>query len=337
MPVRQEVVQNLTGEWRTGLCEAPCEAPLSFLYGLCCPCCMASQQRLKILDVIGEPYVCCGGMFPCGPLGEPQDRSCIWAEACCCTGLAISGNRFLIQTRLDRQNTACDDCLLWATCLAPYVVCLCECAGVDVPNEIENCVDCMQITVASCMLAQQQVEIDYVEKHGFMGASPAVIAMLPPMQQQMIGQAKPMGAGVGAGVAMAAPPMAAMCAPAAVGAAGAGGPAGGFMATLAPNGLPWQAYCYGQPVHIDPMTGFLQGPWGECLAWAKVFEVQSPGWASDPAYQASGPCGQVIEAVVAASPEHMMGQAIQSCERLELACDQAVQAGAPLPVIGQRA
>lgn len=80
---------------------------------------------------------------------------------------------------------------------------MCECAGCDVPQEIENCVDCMQVTVSGCMLAQQQVEIDSVQRTGFMGASPGVLAALPPSQQQMILQARP-AAAVGAVVGGAA-------------------------------------------------------------------------------------------------------------------------------------
>jgi len=155
---------------------------------------------LQILDVIGEPYVCCAGMFPCGPCGDPQDRNCAWLEACCCTSLAIAGNRFLIQTRLDKQNTACDDCLLWFTCLASWSVCLCNCAGCDVPDEIENCVEWLKVIVDGCMLAQQQYEIDHVQKTGWFGPNPSVVAALPPLQQQMIQQGRPMGPVAAAGV-----------------------------------------------------------------------------------------------------------------------------------------
>jgi len=366
MPLKQEVVDQLSGEWQVGLCEAPCSAPLSFCYGCLCPCCMAAQQRQQILDVIGEPYVCCGGMFPCCGLDSPQDSSCAWLEACCCTGLAVAANRFLIQTRFDRQNTACDDCILWVTCLAPWAICLCRCAGVDIPDEVENCVDCLQMSVTGCMLAQQKVEIEYVEKTGFMGAPPSVFGMLPPMQQQMISHAKPMGPVAAAGVAAGA-----MVGGAAGGAAiygfagghhGGGAPQpvtmghavpgaepympaqavmappsmGGFMNTVAPNGMPWWQYCQGRPVSIDPASGFLLGPWGECLAWAKVFEIQNPGWEQDPNF-AGGPCGQVIEAAIAGCPNHLKGPAGQAAERLELACEEAAFNGAPLPVIGQMA
>eukprot|EP00443_Scrippsiella_acuminata_P008627 CAMPEP_0115201832 /NCGR_PEP_ID=MMETSP0270-20121206/17824_1 /TAXON_ID=71861 /ORGANISM="Scrippsiella trochoidea, Strain CCMP3099" /LENGTH=512 /DNA_ID=CAMNT_0002615247 /DNA_START=28 /DNA_END=1568 /DNA_ORIENTATION=- len=364
MPLKQQVVDQLSGEWQVGLCEAPCSAPLSFCYGCLCSCCMAAQQRQQILDVIGEPYVCCGGMFPCCGLDSPQDSSCAWVEACCCPGLAVAANRFLIQTRFDRQNTACDDCILWVTCLAPWVVCLCQCAGVDVPDEVENCVDCLQMSVTGCMLAQQKVEIDYVKTTGFSGPPPCVVGMLPPAQQQMISHAKPMGPVAAAGVAAGA--MVGGAAGAAVMYGAHGGqsavtpqpmvmghmapgaepyapaqtvmavqPMGGFMSTVAPNGMPWWQYCQGRPVSIDPASGFLIGPWGECLAWAKVFEIQSPGWQQDPKYASDGPCGQVIAAALASCPGHLKGPTGQAAERLELACEEAAFNAAPLPVIGQ--
>jgi len=191
MPIKQEVVDQLSGKWQSGLFEAPVKAPLSFCYGCCCSCCMTCQQRLEILDVIGEPYVCCGGLFPCGPLGEPQDQNCIFLETCCCPSLALSGNRFLIQTRFDRENTCCDDCILWSTCLASWAVCILQCAGVDVPDELENLVDCMIVTVNGCMLAQQQVEIQHVKSTGYTGPSPQIMGAMTPYQQQMMKQAKP--------------------------------------------------------------------------------------------------------------------------------------------------
>jgi len=363
MPLKQEVAEQLTGQWQVGLFEAPCKAPLPCLLGCCCMCCMAGKQRLEIIDVLGEDYVCCGGMFPCGPLGNPQDRNCAWAEACCCTGLAIAGNRFLIQTRLDRQNTACDDCILWVTCLAPLVLCICQCAGCDVPEGIEHCVHFMTITVDGCMLAQQQVEIDHVKEVGFAGANPAIVAMLPPLQQQMIGQARPMGPAAHAGMAAGAILGGAAGAGAMMGAAGAGRPAptamgqaaggrhgemggppmqmamsakGGFMNTMAPNGMPWWQYCQGIPATVDPGSGLLVGPWGECLAWAKVFEVHNPGWSSDPNF-AGGPAGQVVHAALSTCPPHLRAATEQAAERLEMACGQAAFNGAPLPLIGQRA
>eukprot|EP00929_Paragymnodinium_shiwhaense_P110294 TRINITY_DN7719_c0_g1_i1.p1 TRINITY_DN7719_c0_g1~~TRINITY_DN7719_c0_g1_i1.p1 ORF type:complete len:208 (-),score=32.68 TRINITY_DN7719_c0_g1_i1:266-889(-) len=190
MPVKQEIAQALTGHWQVGLFNAPCQAPVSFCYGCCCTCCMAAQQRHQILDLVGEPYICCGGLFgECGPLGQPQDRNCAYVEACCCTGCAVGANRFIIQTRFDRENTACDDCILWTTCIVSWLACLLSIC-IDIPTEVDLCVDGMFQIVDGCMLAQHAVEIEYVKKHGYQ--TPAyVTAMLPPFQQNLVHQGRP--------------------------------------------------------------------------------------------------------------------------------------------------
>lgn len=196
---------------------------------------MAGQQRLQILEVTGEPYVCCGGMIPCCCLGEPQDKCCVALEACCCPSLAVAGNRFLIQTRFDRHNTACDDCLLWFTCLCSWAVCIAECAGCDVPEGIENAVDCLKIAVDGCMLAQQQVEIDFVQKMGYTGPNPAIMGLLPPVQQQMMAQARPPAPGP-MGIA-------------------------GVVAGAAVGGAPGAAVMYGGPqMHPPPQAGMYPPP-----------------------------------------------------------------------------
>mmetsp|Transcript_68573 Transcript_68573/g.153663 ORF Transcript_68573/g.153663 Transcript_68573/m.153663 type:complete len:347 (-) Transcript_68573:161-1201(-) len=346
MPIKQEVVDQLTGQWQIGLFETPCKAPLSFCYGFCCPCCMTCQQRLEILDVIGEPYVCCGGLFPCGPLGEPQDRNCIFLETCCCSGCALAGNRFLIQTRFDRENTCFDDFLLWVACLAPYVICILQCAGVDVPDEIENAVDCFQQIVSGCMLGQQQYELKYVKETGYQGPSQQIMGVMTPYQQGLMQQGKPpqqqmmggaavigaaVGGAVGAGAMMSA----------VQGKPGGGRPSqvmggGGFMNTVAPNGQPWSSYC-GMSQPFKDGSGCVAGPWGECLAWAKVFEHQNPGYEQMPEYREDGPAGQVVSAMLSVCPGHMRQQIEGAAEQTEHWCEQAIQRGQPLPIINQRA
>jgi hypothetical protein len=201
MPVKQEINEALTGTWQIGLFEAPCKAPKDFCLGCFCMCCTSAFQRLELLEFIGEPYVCCGGIFPCGPLGQPQNKNCVWVEACCCTGCSITGTRFLIQTRFDKQNTACDICILWAVCLANWIVCIAQCF-VDVPDEIENIVDVLTCIVDGCMLAQQATEIKYQKTLGYSLPNSNVIQVLPPHQQELIQQGKPkqqtMAAGIGA-------------------------------------------------------------------------------------------------------------------------------------------
>ena len=78
-------------------------------------------------------------------------------------------------------------------------------------------------------------------------------------------------------------PGAGAAAGAAVGAAvGAVGASGGFMNTAAPTGVSWANFCQQHEVVVDPSTGMISGPWGECLAWAVAYEKQNPGWHQDP-------------------------------------------------------
>eukprot|EP00747_Dinoflagellata_sp_TGD_P102544 gnl/TRDRNA2_/TRDRNA2_168700_c1_seq1.p1 gnl/TRDRNA2_/TRDRNA2_168700_c1~~gnl/TRDRNA2_/TRDRNA2_168700_c1_seq1.p1 ORF type:complete len:349 (+),score=68.24 gnl/TRDRNA2_/TRDRNA2_168700_c1_seq1:108-1154(+) len=348
MPVSPELAEHLTGEWKIGLFEAPIQAPVQFCYGCCCVCCMAGQQRGELLDLTGEPYICCAGLCcECGPLAQPQDRNCLWLEACCCPGLAVAANRYIIQTRFDRMNTPCDDCILWTLCMINCARTILDIIGQPLPQEVDNIVDLMNNIVDGCMLAQQQVEIEEIKKNGYMGYNPALMEFMPPQQQNMLNQyGKPGG---GAGMAMAGGMAMGMAAggaagyamggggggggapqPQVMGAGGGGG--GGFMSTQAPNGRSWADYCGAQQVQIDG-NGMLAGAWGECMAWAKVFEVQNPGWDSMPQYRDEGPCGQVLNSIGGIGGP----QAQQAAEILEQACDQAVQQGRPLPIINRQA
>mmetsp|Transcript_47533 Transcript_47533/g.83570 ORF Transcript_47533/g.83570 Transcript_47533/m.83570 type:complete len:374 (+) Transcript_47533:72-1193(+) len=193
MPVRQQVQEACTGKWQVQLFEAPAKAPHICLYGCCCICCASYQQRNELLDMTGEPYVCCAGLFPCGPLGQPcQDRSCLAVEACCCAGLAVSANRYMIQTRFDKENTPCDDFIITFSCLFYYVVQIAKCFC-DVPDELELAAECLIMIVDGCMHAQQHIEIEGIKKNGYTGPSPAIMAALPPAQQHMVQQGKAVG------------------------------------------------------------------------------------------------------------------------------------------------
>ena len=67
------------------------------------------------------------------------------------------------------------------------------------------------------------------------------------------------------------------------------------MGTAAPNGQYWSQYCHGEP---ELSSGnFIVGPWGECLAWAVVYEHQNQ-WENDPDYRHLGnpetPCSSLF-------------------------------------------
>merc|ERR1740121_2594853 len=167
--------------------DAPCSAPGKFAYGCCCPCCFTCAQRNELLRMTSEQYVCCAGLFPCGPLGEPQDPNCVYAEVCCCMGCAISGNRWMLQTRFLKQNDPCDDCLICCNAVLSTVACLMELFGVDedATSAVTCAADTMNACVISCMLAQHEVEMDHIKEKTIEPAMAKILAFLPPKQQEM--------------------------------------------------------------------------------------------------------------------------------------------------------
>lgn len=111
----------------------------------------------------------------------------------------------MIQTRFDKENTPCDDFIIWFSCLFYYAVHCAQCFC-DVPDELEFLADCIVMTVDGCMHAQQHIELQEIKKTGYNGPPPAIMAALPPSQQAMGGKTGggggvPAAATVGAGVA----------------------------------------------------------------------------------------------------------------------------------------
>jgi len=161
-----ELVQTLTRgqQWQMRMLHTPCKAPGWFCYGAWCPWCFTYQQRNQVLQMTGEPYVCCGGICPCGPLGEPQSEGMkpwlLCLEVCCCPMLAVAGNRYALQTRLWRQNDPCDDCVLALQVCLSCCALLLAIAGTD-EEDARRCQDFADLTncaVVACMLAQQQAK-----------------------------------------------------------------------------------------------------------------------------------------------------------------------------------
>ncbi|CAE8649157.1 unnamed protein product [Polarella glacialis] len=109
---------------------------------------------------------------------------------------------------------------------------------------------------------------------------------------------------------------------------------GGWMSTAAPSGQSWQMFCNSSPVEIDGGTGYLKGAWGECLCWAKAYELQTPQWSSSPQYAQSGPAGQAAQAAITAGPPRDKEFIEQACDNLEKACEAATAMGQALPLIG---
>lgn len=114
----------------------------------------------------------------------------------------------MIQTRFDKRNTACDDFIIWFSCLFYYAIHCANCFC-DVPDELEFLADCIVLTVDGCMHAQQHLEIEEIKKTGYTGPPQHILAAMPPAQQKMMCSGKPGGGSgipgmaVGAGAAAA--------------------------------------------------------------------------------------------------------------------------------------
>eukprot|EP00929_Paragymnodinium_shiwhaense_P100497 TRINITY_DN6285_c0_g1_i1.p1 TRINITY_DN6285_c0_g1~~TRINITY_DN6285_c0_g1_i1.p1 ORF type:complete len:313 (-),score=70.97 TRINITY_DN6285_c0_g1_i1:333-1271(-) len=104
-----------------------------------------------------------------------------------------------------------------------------------------------------------------------------------------------------------------------------------FMQTASPGGMSWGEYVRTGSSFVDPRTGFLAGPWAECVAWAVVFEHNND-WSSMPQYAADGVVGGVLSALerTNAGP-----QVMEAAQRLEDASHQLAENGQPLPAINQ--
>lgn len=132
MPLPKEIDRHLKGEFKHGLCGSIARSPLSCLsFHFCTPCALFTQRR-QILGIAGEPYVMCGGLWPCCGFQSPIPDVCLVCEVCMCPGAALAGNRFLVQTRLDLKNTTVDNCLrVFQCCVTCEFACLrlcCECS-----------------------------------------------------------------------------------------------------------------------------------------------------------------------------------------------------------------
>ena len=150
--------EHLTGEWEVPICDTCTVAPGTWCFALWCPCVLAFTQRKQLLDITGEPYVCCGGLFPYGPCKQEWSVSpWLCLESVCCLFPAVLGNRFIVQTRFDRKNTDLDNFVLGAAGGAAVV------SACSRDQNTRSAGDLIQGCVTACLLTQQQLEIDRIQ------------------------------------------------------------------------------------------------------------------------------------------------------------------------------
>lgn len=219
--LRKQITQRLSGKWKSGLFFAPCSLPCGpccFVYGCCCMPIAAMHQRAQVLEVTGEEYHCFGGLFPTLTRtmrlqGKDRDPACcLCVEGVCCPGLSIYANRFLVQTRFNKESECIDStldtgsaaCSCCACCTGYCLLCGAKtmdlCCSVllgggnmenvhlnnDHFKEIGSCFHGFACCVGGCMQAQHQLEVDELRRQGYKGPTQAVMEALPVLQQQMV-------------------------------------------------------------------------------------------------------------------------------------------------------
>jgi hypothetical protein len=119
MPLPTAIERHLTGDFKSGCIPSMFENLGSTCFVICCAQCAIARQRRQILEITGEPYVCCGGTWPCCGFEKPKGKGCLFLEACLFPHLALAGNRFLVQTRLNKRNDWMDNvCQIGNLCVA---------------------------------------------------------------------------------------------------------------------------------------------------------------------------------------------------------------------------
>eukprot|EP00913_Durusdinium_trenchii_P020005 g18804.t1 len=190
--MKADIAPYLNREWQVDLYETPMKRPFDCLFGGVC---------------------CCAGLCQFGPLGEPQPEvPGLCCEVLLCPQMALSANRFFVQSRFGLMNTQTDNALMastaWIGMCANYAACFMEMtpAWKDFPAsgkvaaeiaskltsmgpELYILADLAFLCLNGCMYAQQQVEIDEMQGRGYRGASQAVLQALPPKLQALMGQA----------------------------------------------------------------------------------------------------------------------------------------------------
>eukprot|EP00435_Cladocopium_sp_Y103_P065941 s800_g28.t1 len=231
--MKADIAPYLNREWQVELYETPMKSPLDCLFGGVCCCIGAAKQRHELLVITGEPYICCWCLSRCrplpgrelsllkaGPCGEPQPEiPCLLLEVFLCPQMALSANRFFVQSRFGLMNTPTDNTLMaataWIAMCANYAACFMEmkyccrecfqvdldgpCLDIQLPVreqlqrasrwEMFVLADLAFLCLNGCMYAQQQVEIDAMQRGRYSGPPQAVLQALPSNLQACMGGA----------------------------------------------------------------------------------------------------------------------------------------------------
>lgn len=176
MVLPQDIDDVLTGEFEKGACASSC-CTLGCWGMLCFQPCVIAFQRQRILSITGEPYICFGGTWPFCGFDQPTNEFCLVLEVVCCAAKAQAANRFYVQTRFNKKNTGCDNCLRIFHC-CPTIECAVARLCCDIPKEKEYLYKAGYVT-HPCGHCQQEVELDRLRTVPYSAPPVAVIEKLP--------------------------------------------------------------------------------------------------------------------------------------------------------------
>jgi len=191
MPLNQKVNNVIENDFMVRLERAPFKEPVAFCFACFCVPCAAYHQREVLLELVGEEYLCCGGVFPVGPLRNPQPKfPCLLLESVFCPWMAISANRYIVQTRFGRRNGRFDDAIVtFAALFCNVVNILCVLANFEMPEELAATAYGLVLCAMGCMHAQNVHEIKKIIENGYEKPPRRIVLALPPVQQDMINNA----------------------------------------------------------------------------------------------------------------------------------------------------
>ena len=178
MPLPGAINRHLTGSFDHGLCASPCLDPFECCFAFACFPWAVVTQRRRILEITGEPYIMCSGLWPCCGFEKPKPLLCLFVEGLCCPAHALAANRFLIQTRFNKKNTGCENFLrIGNLCVA------CQCC---LPRVFGCCSKEKEMLMKSatcipiCAHCQNALVISQVSKsRAYIAPKQEVIAELP--------------------------------------------------------------------------------------------------------------------------------------------------------------
>merc|ERR1719191_13833 len=100
--------------------------------------------------------------------------------------------------------------------------------------------------------------------------------------------------------------------------------------------MKWKEYCgrAGAPTQ-DPVTGYVNGAWGEALTAACISEHQNQNYGGDSSDSGSSCGSQPAGAVMTLLQKKGHGAYAEVMDKTEQATHQALQTGQPVPVFQQ--